>query len=175
MADSQMPIADRLAADVFRQSYRGYHSLKPTHYKWSHLAPQSIVHLGQAVERHWSDEMLGDYLHCDSQEAAECRKRYLMSKRINAPEDSAGRLRQAVFEWIGGLAGIAEMDEATRKSLAKELARMVGNQLYLAAQAREDLMELSQKLTDEEEPPADTPKRGNAPDAQGPWGPQWKD
>ena len=169
---AQLPVADRLAADVFQKSYHDYQALKPTHYKWSHLAPQSVGHLGQAVDRNWSDEMLADYLHCDPVEAAACRKRYLMSKRINVPEDSAGRLRRAVFEWIGE---VAELDDATRKRLAGELARMLGNQLYIAAQADENLMELSLRLAEEEQPPP-SPLKDGLPAGDGPkWGPQWKD
>lgn len=173
MAPSIIPsFADRFAADVFRKSYREFLELKPTHYRWSHLAPQGVEDLRKAEDGHWSDEKLGDYLHCDPLEAAACRKRYLMSKKINAADDSAGRLRRAVYEWIGE---VAELDEATRKRLAGELARMVGNQLFVAAQAKEDFMELSRSLA-EADPDAPA-KPGSAPegDSAPKWGPQWKD
>jgi Lon protease-like protein len=165
-------LADRLAADVFRKSYREYLEIKPTHYRWSHLAPQGVEDLRKAEEGHWSDEKLADYLHCDAEEAAACRKRYLMSKKINAAEDSAERLRRAVYEWIGD---VTEVDDSTRKRLAGELARMVGNQLFVAAQANEDFMELSRSLAEAD--PAAPGKPGSAQEGGEPakWGPQWKD
>lgn len=164
---------DRLAADVFGKSYREYAGLKASgSYRWTHLAPQGVEEVRRALEGHWSDEKLADYLHCDAPEAAACRKRYLMSQKINAPEDAAERLRRAVYEWI---ADVAEMDDATRKRLAGELGRLVGNQLYVAAQAREDFMELSRRLA-EDEPPAPAAREPGSPDGAPPkWGPQWKD
>lgn len=162
---------DRLAADTFGTSYRAFLALKPTSYRYNRLAPQGAALTGRAVDEHWSDEKLADYLNCDPAEAAACRKRYLMSKKINAPEQSAERFRKAVFEWIGD---VAEIDDATRKRLAQDLARLVGNQLFVAAQAGEDIMELSRALTDEEPPPAKPSAAGPSGDPPK-WGPQWKD
>jgi hypothetical protein len=168
------PIAreDRLAADTFAASYRSFLELKPVSYRWGRLAPQGAAWVGRAVEENWSDEKLADYLHCDPGEAAACRRRYLMSKKINAPAAAADRFRAAAYEWIGE---VAELDEATRKRLARDLARLVGNQLFVAAQAGEDVMELSRALAEgEEAPPAKpdgAPPAGDRPK----WGPQWKD
>jgi hypothetical protein len=165
---------DRLAADTFGTSYRAFLELKPTSYRWGRLAPQGAAQVGRAVEEHWSDEKLADYLNCDPAEAAACRKRYLMSKKINAPEESAERFRRAVFEWIGD---VAELDDGTRKRLAQELARLVGNQLFVAARSGEDMMELSRALADEDAPPAKPakPDNGGPAEERPKWGPQWKD
>jgi hypothetical protein len=167
-----MALEDRYAADVFRKSYRRYLELKPTHYRWSHLAPQSVGHLQEAVDRHWSVEKLADYLHCQPDEAAACLKRYIMSKKTNAKPTTAARLRQAVSEWIGG---VAEVDEKTRERMADELARMVGNQLFLAARAKEDLAALSRELEGEESGSAPASPPAPAGDPPPKWGPQWKD
>lgn len=173
-----IPLQDRLAADTFAASYRAYLELKPVSYRWSRLAPQGAALVGQAIDEKWSDEKLADFLHCDPAEAAACRKRYIMSKKINAPAASADRFRRAVFEWIGE---VAELDDATRKRLSGELSLLVGNQLFVAVQAGEDVMELSRALaegdatgTGRETPPA-KPSDGASPEKPSPWGPQWKD
>jgi hypothetical protein len=173
-----IPLEERLAADTFAASYRAYLELKGTSYRWSRLAPQGAAFVGQALDEKWSDEKLADFLHCDPEEAAACRKRYIMSKKINAPYASADRFRRAVFEWIGE---VAELDDASRKRLAQDLALLVGNQLFVAAQAGEDVMELSRALAEDdrassdlETPPAE-PSDGAPPEKPSPWGPQWKD
>jgi hypothetical protein len=174
-----IPLADRLAADVFRKSYRRFLLLKPTHYRWSHLAPQSVGHLQESIEKHWSVEKLADYLHCAPDEAEACLRRYKMSKKVNAKDTTAGRLREAVFEWI---AEVADLDEKTRRNLAEELAKRVGNQLFVAAQAKEDLLRLSMELEGREDAiPQESIEPGKKPAAEAPpngepkWGPQWKD
>ena len=173
-----IPLEERLAADTFAASYRAYLELKATSYRWSRLAPQGAAFVGQAIDEKWSDEKLSDFLHCDPEEAAACRKRYIMSKKINAPSASADRFRRAVFEWIGE---VAELDDASRKRLARDLALLVGNQLFVAAQAGEDVMELSRALAEDdrassdlETPPA-KPTNGEPPEKPSQWGPQWKD
>jgi hypothetical protein len=157
---------------VFRQSYRRYLALKPAHYRWSHLAPQSIRHLQEAVDGNWSVEKIADYLHCEPDEADACLRRYKMSKRVNAKESTAGRVRQAVFEWIGE---VAELDEKTRSKLAEELTNRIGDQLFVAAQSKEDLMALAKALEGEEEPAAPESKPEPRADEPPKWGPQWKD
>lgn len=173
-----IPLEDRLAADTFAAAYGTYQELKDSSYRWGRLAPQGAAFVGQAIDEKWSDEKLADFLHCDPVEAAACRKRYIMSKKINAPSGSADRFRRAVFEWIGE---VAEMDDASRKRLAQDLARLVGNQLFVAAQAGEDVMELSRALAEDEASPANgdappaEPRKGASPGDIAPWGPQWKD
>jgi hypothetical protein len=163
---------DRLAADTFAAAYLTFTELKPVSYRWGRLAPQGAAYVGQAVLEKWSDEKLADYLNCDPAEAAACRKRYLMSKKINAAEQSAERFRRAAYEWIGE---VAELDDASRKRLAQELARLVGNQLFVAAQAGEDVMELSRALAEGAEPPDGQPAAPGPGDTGPKWGPQWKD
>jgi hypothetical protein len=165
-------LADRLAADVFLKSYRQFLALKHTHYRWSHLAPQSVGHLQEAVDGHWSVEKLADYLHCEPDEAEACLKRFNMSKKVNAKDTTAGRLREAVFEWIGE---VADLDEKTRRKLADDLAKKVGNQLYVAARANEDLLKLSMELEGKEALDSPVPKEKPAAEAPPKWGPQWKD
>ncbi len=95
-----------------------------------------------------------------------------MSKKVNEKDTTAGRMRQAVFEWIGD---VADLDERLKRRLADDLAKMIGNQLFVAAQAKEDLLRLSMELEGKE---AETPPPRNPepPMEQAPkWGPQWKD
>lgn len=169
---SVLSIEDRLAADVFGRPYREMPRLKAGHYRWSHLAPQSVAHLQEACDFNWSAEKLADYLHCDADEAAACLRRFKMSKRINGKPTTAARLRQAAFEWIGG---VAEMDDAAKTRLAEDLARLIGNQLYLAAEAGEDLRAISGELEGTGSPGeiAERPPERGGPAS--PWGPQWKD
>ena len=176
-----IPLEERLAADTFGKSYREFLALKPSSFRWGRLAPQGAAQVGQALEENWSDEKLADYLNCDAAEAAACRKRYVMSKKINAPAEAAERFRRAAFEWIGE---VAELDEATRKRLAGDLARLIGNQLFVSAQAGEDVMELSRELAEGGDLPSGKPTRAGPPRDRGErgdrgerpgWGPQWKD
>ncbi len=164
-----------MAADVFRKSYRQFLALKPAHYRWNHLAPQSVGHIQEAVDKHWSVEKLADYLHCDPDEAEACLRRFHMSKKVNAKDTTAGRVREAVFEWMAEVAGVADLDEKTRRKLADDLAKMLGNQLFVAAQANEDLLKLSMELEGKEAVGAAVPKEKPSGEAPPKWGPQWKD
>jgi len=170
---SVISLEDRVAADVFGKSYREVLLLKENQYRWSHLAPQSVAHLQESCDRNWSADKLGDYLHCDAVEAEACRRRFIMSKKVNGKPTTAARLRQAAFEWIGE---VAELDDATRNRLAEDLSRMIGNQLFVAAQAGEDLRDISAELegakAGEEAPPGSPPSDGGS---SAKWGPQWKD
>ncbi len=179
MAGSLIPeLQDRLAADVFQKSYRQYLALKPTHYRWYELAPQSVRHLQEAEDRHWSVEKIADYLHCEPEEAAACQRRFIMSKKVNAKDTTAARIRQGFFEWIGG---VMELDEKAKENLAVELSQIVANQLYGAALAHEDLMKLSLALEGKEGKGEEAgkvaapkpPVSKDGPPSQ--WGPQWKD
>lgn len=157
---------------MFQKSYRRFLALKTTHYRWSHLAPQSVGHLQEACDKHWSVEKLADYLHCAPDEAEACLRRFNMSKKVNGKDTTAGRLRQAVFEWIGD---VSDADEKTRLKLADELAKMVGNQLFVAAQAGDDLLKLSMELEGKESDSAPKSDPKASEDAAPKWGPQWKD
>jgi hypothetical protein len=167
-----IPPEDRLVADTFGASYRAYLELKPASYRWGHLATQGAAFVGRAIDEKWSEEKLADFLHSDPDEAAACRKRYLMSKKINAPAASADRFRRAVYEWIGE---VAELDDSMRKRLAQELARLVGNQLFVAAQAGEDVIELSKALAEGEETSPERPAAGAPGEDRSQWGPRWKE
>src|SRR5690242_4423285 len=94
-SEDPIPLTDRYAADVFQKSYREYLALKPTHYRWSRLAPQSVDWLEQAREQKWSMEKLSDYLHCPVPEAEACYRRYCVSRKVNGKEGTAARMRQA--------------------------------------------------------------------------------
>ena len=171
-SEDAVSLADRLAADVFQKSYRRFLALKPTHYRWNHLAPQSVAHIQESLDKHWSAEKLADYLHCAPDEAEACLRRFNMSKKVNAKDSTAGRLREAVFEWMGD---VADLDEKTRRKLADDLAKLVGNQLFMAARAQEDLLKLSMELEGKEADDAATPKEKPTGEAPPKWGPQWKD
>lgn len=165
---------DRLAADVFGKSYREFLALKPTHYRWSHLAPQGVALLEEAAERNWSHEKIADFLHCEVEEAAACLRRYKVSRKVNAKGSEAERLKQALAEWVGMQPGMEDAGEAEKGRRAQELASIVANHLHAAALSQEDFMKLSRELEGAEDgagggtaqPPPEEPRR---------WGPQWKD
>jgi hypothetical protein len=164
--------ADRLAADVFQKSYRGFLALKPTHYRWSELAPQSVQYLGEAEEEQWSIEKIADYLHCEPDEAKACQRRFRVSKKVNEKENTAGRIKQGIHEWLGT---IVEMDEMGKRALVNELSKIVANQLYAAALSQEDMLKLSIEL-EGMEPKLPKPKpAGSSEMDSSKWGPQWKD
>jgi hypothetical protein len=165
-------IEDRIAADVFQKSYREFLEIKPTHYRWFELAPQSIRHLQVAEEKHWSMEKIADYLHCELEEAIACQRRFTVSKKVNSKDTTAARIREGFFQWIGG---IVDMDEKGRQALADELAKLVANQLYTAALAKEDLLKLSNDLEGNSDKAPEA--KPSAPQDSSPskWGPQWKD
>lgn len=166
-------LEDRLTADVFQKSYREYLALKPTHYRWSGLAPQSVRYLQEAVEKHWSVEKVADYLHCDAQEAEGCRRRYVVSKKVNEKDGTAARIRQAFFEWTSG---VVETDEKARHALASELSKIVANQLYAASVSKEDLQGISKELEGDSVSNPPEPKPFDSAGGKGsPWGPHWKD
>lgn len=164
--------ADRMAADVFGKSYREFLALKPTHYRWSHLAPQSVAWLEEAREHNWSPEKIADYLHCEVWEAERSLRRYTVSKKVNSMPGEAERIRQALVEWVGMQPGMEDLPEAEKRKRADELAIIVSNHLFAAASAGEDIMKLSKDL---EGGKPEAEGRGKpAQEGQG-WGPQWKD
>lgn len=171
--------ADRVAADVFGKSYREFLALKPTHYRWSHLAPQAVAWLGDAHEGRWSNEKIADYLHCGVEEAEACLRRYVVSKRVNSGGSEAERMRKAFSEWIGMQPGMEDLDKGERERRAGELALIVANHLHAAAGGGLDIMKLSTELEggtpggDDGKTPGAKP-RGDG-DARPQWGPQWKD
>lgn len=179
--------ADRVAADVFGKSYREFLELKPTHYRWSHLAPQAVAWLADAHEGRWSNEKIADYLHCGPEEAEACLRRYVVSKRVNSGGSEAERMRRAFSEWIGMQPGMEDLDKAERERRAGGLALIVANHLRAAAGGGLDIMKLSIELEgsesgsggksasggDDGAAPGGKP-RGDG-DAKPPWGPQWKD
>jgi hypothetical protein len=175
MAGEVVADMDRMAADVFGKSYREYLELKPTHFKWSRLAPQSVEWLREAYEGLWSVEKVADYLNCEVGEAEECRRRYAMTRKVNAGDGAgeAERLRRALGEWIGMQPGMEELGEAEKRRRAGELALMVANHLFAAGKAGDDIMKLSREL---EGAPVEEPRRpSSSPEGPPKWGPQWKD
>ncbi len=168
-----LPISleDRLVADVFQKSYREYLELKPTHIRWNKLAPDSIRYLGEAHAQLWSAEKIADYLNCSPKEAMACLRRYIVSKRVNSQNSTPERIREAFFEWLGG---VVEMDEKAKRGLASELSSLVANQLHAAALAKEDLFQISGGLEGHvSSAPIDKPSVSLAPEPPK-WGPQWK-
>lgn len=173
MASAQpVPPEDRLIADTFGASYREFQESKAASYRWGHLAPEGAAWVARSIEEKWSEEKLADYLHCDADEAARCRKRYAMSKKINGSAAAAERFRRAAYEWIGE---VAELDDAMRRRLSQELARLIGNQIYAALGEGEDVMELSRALAEGRDEPSSGSRPGGAPGERPSWGPQWKD
>jgi hypothetical protein len=167
--------ADRMAADVFARSYRAFLELKPTHYRWSRLAPQGVEILAEAMDHHWSHEKIADHLNCGVEEAAECARRYAVSKKVNAEASEAARLRTALAEWVGSQPGLEDLGEAEKRRRAAELALIVANHLFAAGRAGDDIMKLSKDLEGAGEvPKAAKPEGGSAPEPRS-WGPQWKD
>jgi hypothetical protein len=167
--------ADRLAADVFAKSYREYLELKPTHYRWSRLAPQGVAKLAEAHEQKWSLEKIADHLNCGVGEAEACLRRYVMSMKVNAGDGEAERLRRALAEWVGMQPGMEDLPDAEKRRRAGELALIVANHLFASASAGEDIMKLSKDLEGAASGQGGSPKVAKS-DAEPPkWGPQWKD
>ncbi len=176
-----LTLADKLAADVFQKSYRKYLELKPTHYRWSHLAPQSVDNLSLSIRQNWSVEKLADYLHCPVDEAEGCLRRFKMSQRVNGKETTAEKIRQAIFEWMGG---VVELDEKAKRALSDDLAHALGNQLYASGLTREDILAVASQLEKadtaskaeslDKEPEASSNSKPSEIDPPK-WGPQWKD
>ena len=164
-----MTLEDKLAADAFGKSYREFLALKPTHVRWSKLAPQAVLYLREAQERHWSMEKLSDYLHGTAEEAEVCFRRFVMSKQVNEREGTAERIRQAFFEWTGRFSE----DEKEREHYARELALLVANQLHSAALSGEELDRISLDLEGAGQEPGK--ESGKPPEEPRKWGPQWKD
>lgn len=175
MKSGSLAATDRIAADVFGKSYREFLAIKPTHYRWSHLAPQSVAWLGTAVEFKWSPEKIADYLNCEVGEAEDCLRRFIVSKKVNSIPDEAGKLRQALVEWVGMQSGMEDLPEAEKHRRAGELALIVANHLFAAADSHADIMKLSKELEGEASPAAEKGKPAQASDENPNWGPQWKD
>jgi hypothetical protein len=165
-----MTLQDKLAADAFGKSYREFLALKPTHVRWSKLAPQSLGHLQEAHDRKWSMEKLADYLHSSPDEAEECLRRFVMSKKVNAKDTPAERIKQAFFEWTARFGD----DEKERERWSRELSLLVANQLHAAALSSDDLLSVSLELegASEDKTAAAPEKKSEEPPK---WGPQWKD
>lgn len=175
MRSGILAASDRIAADVFGKSYREFLAIKPTHYRWSHLAPQSVAWLETAVEFKWSPEKIADYLNCEVEEAKACLRRFIVSKKVNSIPGEAGKLRQALAEWVAMQPGMEDLPEAEKNRRAGELALIVANHLFAAADSQEDIMKLSKDLEGEASPEAEKrkPSQGSAESPK--WGPQWKD
>ena len=174
-------LEDRYAADVFRLSYRRFLALKPTHYRWGRLAPQSVAYLEAARDQKWSMEKLSDFLHCPAPEAEASLRRYCVSKQVNQREGTAARLREAFRAWLEERGETVEKEKAR---LADELALIVANHLFASVSAREDPLRLSRELEGKEAARDDAEKRSGAADSQSippppaegkSWGPKWKD
>ena len=175
-AGGPIPLVDRLAADALGKSYREFLTLKPTHYRWSHLAIQAVEYLDQAHEGQWSMEKLADYLNCPVEEAESCLRRFVMSKRVHNKEGTATRIKQSIFEWTGRF---SELGERERERCAAELSLLVGNQLFAAVRADEAMDSIAKELEgpSAEEvaaASAEQKKREKIEEARR-WGPQWKD
>ncbi len=169
---SIISLQDRLIADVFQKSYREFLLIKPTHYKWNYLAPQTIEYLKQAQVEFWSIEKVADYLHCEVEEAIDCQRRFSMSQKINSKNTTATKIHQGIVEWLGG---IADLDEKTKNNFADELSKILANQLFLAAQGEESLLKVSRDLEGAEDSISLSQNEKEIEDKPKNWGPQWKD
>ena len=109
---ASISLEDRLVADVFQKSYREYLALKPIHYRWSKLAPQSIGFLDEANGQNWSSEKIADYLNCSPEEAEASLRRYRVSQKVNSHNSTPERIREAFFEWLGG---VVDLDEKAKR------------------------------------------------------------
>jgi hypothetical protein len=170
---------ERLAADVFGLTYREYAAGRDVDYKLRLLAPDAVKRLRQGRDELWSFEKLADYLHTDPDEASLRLRRFLMSERVNAGRDTPERISRLFIEWLDRF----DLAEGERKSLARDLSRLLSSQLHAAAEQGESLDDVIEGLEKLEAGPATDPS-GNpghrapgGPDEAGPksWGPQWKD
>lgn len=182
---------DRHVADMLGLPHRLYRELKPTGYRWSHLAPANHAVVVRALDERWSVEKTADYLDATVSEAEACLQRYRMSLYIEQGKDAGDRICRAVASW---LSRFEELSKAERENLAKDLALHLANQLDWAAEKGHtlrqvaDLLEpkvdLEAELRGEVEKkvdnhgetlramPKDDPNLREPPPK---WGPQWKD
>ncbi len=168
-----LPISleDRLVADVFQKSYREFLELKPTHIRWNKLAPENVRYLGEAQAQLWSKEKIADYLNCSPEEALGCLRRYTVSKKVNSQNSTPERIREAFFEWLGG---VVELDEKAKRALADDLSKLVANQLHAAALAQEDLFQISSGLEGAVSKASKGKPAVSLEKDPPKWGPQWK-
>ncbi len=164
-------LQDCWVADTFALSYREYLNLKPTHYRWSEVAPAAVITMAKALQGKWSLEKLAEHLLTTVEEAQVFYRRYLMSKQVNTKEGGAEKIKQAFFAWSSRFEHLGENE---RLEIAKELALLTANQLFAIVKNQEDLDLVIEKLEGIE-------SKGNNKDTledSGPpksWGPQWKD
>ncbi len=155
---------DRHAADVFELTYREFAALKPTHYRWSRLAPEAVSVLRRARAETWSAEKLAEYLHCPVDEAQGRLRRYVLSERVNDMPTSADKIFALFEEWLRPY----ESAPAARKQKARDVVRLLASQLQAAAESGETLDQVAAALEGVEPPSPPTSERPA-------WGPQWKD
>jgi hypothetical protein len=164
---------DRLAADVFGLTYREYAAVRDEDYRLRLIAPEAVSLIRQGRGERWSVEKLADYLHTDVEEAALRLRRFAMSERVNAGQDTPKRLSRLFAEWLARF----DLDEGERKELSQDLSRLLSSQLHVAAESGESLQDLIEGLEKSREPKSGFGLDGHDPDLAPPkaWGPQWKD
>ena len=162
-----MTVEDCLIADVFGLTYREFSEVKSTHYKWRLIAPAALENLRRAHSELWSVEKLAEHLNSDPEEAAHSLRRYLMSERVNQGRNGAERISILFQEWLNRF----EPDVRERKTLARDLSRLLSSQLHFAAQSGEKLEGIVLDLEKVEEGGASAKEEGG----KSPWGPAWKD
>jgi hypothetical protein len=160
-------LEDRYAADVFGLTYREFSEAKTTHYKWRLIVPEAVKNLQRAQSEQWSLEKLADYLDTSVEEARQSLRRYVMSEQVNKGQTGPERIARLFQEWLERF----EPDVHERKSLARDLSRLLSSQLEVAAQSGESLETLIQGL-EKTRIPGDL---GNAGNEKAAWGPGWKD
>ena len=102
-----------------------------------------------------------------------------MSERVNAGRDTPERISRLFTEWLERF----DLAESERKTLARDLSRLLSSQLHTAAEGGESLNDVIDGLEKLEVDRAPASTRGPAgdapggPDDAGPksWGPQWRD
>jgi hypothetical protein len=139
----------------------------------------SLQVVEKSVEGNWSVEKTAEWLDATPTEAAECLKRYVMSKEIENQPDPAGRIHQAISSW---LSRFDELSKSERQKLAQDLGLQLANQLDWAVEQGLTLAEVAKQL--EPKDAIENSDQGFAKDAlqqakndtEPPrWGPAWKD
>ena len=159
-------LPDRYAADVFGLTYREFLEIKPTHYRWNKIAPETVEMIRSSLQEKWSKEKLADQLACTVAEVAISLERFKMSENVNQKQNGQERIRQLFHDWLGRF----DPDESEKKRLSIDLARLLASQLQLSMAQGETLEDLALGLEGEEND--SKPQPGSAGNH---WGPQWKD
>jgi hypothetical protein len=170
---------ERQVADIFGLPHRLYREFKTSSYRWSHLAMASLEVVEKSIAGNWSVEKTAEWLDATPIEAAQCLKRYAMSKEIESQPNPAGRIHQAIASW---LSRFDELSKSERQKMAQDLGLQLANQLDWAVEQGLTLAEVAKELEpkdaiekDDQSFTKDGLQQAKSDPEPPRWGPAWKD